>query len=66
MTITRLPQADTPTYTHRIDTDEVTPRFDALVEELAHAAFSVDAIATGLNTSLDTIGTIVRSVPSHE
>ena len=66
MTITNQPQADTPTYTHRIDTDEVTPRFDALVEELAHAAFSVDAIATGLNTSLDTIGTIVRSVPSHE
>ncbi|MBB6180794.1 hypothetical protein [Pseudorhizobium flavum] len=44
----------------------MTPRFDALVEELAHAAFSVDAIALGLNTSLDTIGTIVRSVPSHE
>nr|CAD6630599.1 hypothetical protein RNT25_04467 [arsenite-oxidising bacterium NT-25] len=66
MTITNLPQADTSTYTHRIDTDEVTPRFDALVEELAHAAFSVDAIATGLNTSLDNIGTIVRSVPSHE
>lgn len=66
MTITKLPQADTPTYTHRIDTDEVRPRFDALIEELAHAAYSVDAIALGLNTSLDTIGTIVRSVSSHE
>ena len=66
MTITKLPRADTPTYTHRIDTEEVTPRFDALVEELAHAAFSVNAIALGLNTSLDTIGTIVRSVSSHE
>lgn len=66
MTITRLPLADASTYSYRIDTDEVSPRFDALVEELAHAAFSVEAIATGLNTSLDTIGTIVRSVPSHE
>ena len=66
MTITNLPQADTSTYSHLIDTDEVRPRFDALVEELAHAAFSVNAIALGLNTSLDTIGTIVRSVSSHE
>lgn len=66
MTTTRLPQADTSTYSYRINADEVSPRFDTVVEELAHAAFSVDAIATGLNTSLDTIGTIVRSVPSHE
>ena len=41
MTITNLPQADTSTYSHLIDTDEVRPRFDALVEELAHAAYSV-------------------------
>ena len=66
MTITNLPQADTSTYSYRINADEVSPRFDTLVEELAHTAFSVDAIATGLNTTLDTVGTIVRSVPSQE
>ena len=66
MTITTLNQPAPITYLQRVDPDAVRARFDALIEELAHAAFSVEAITHGLNTSLESVGTLVRSVPAHE
>lgn len=66
MTITTLNQPTPVPYLQRVDPEALRTRFDALIEELAHAAFSVEAITQGLNTSLDAVGTWVRSVPAHE